>query len=278
MSTQSYDALKELLRKTEGVVVAFSGGVDSSLLLAAATDALDSAVLAVTGISPTFPQHDLTMAKTVAEQLGARWMTLKTNELSDPGFRSNPPNRCYFCKKDLFSMLLATARDEGLPFVIEGSNADDLGDVRPGLKAARELGILSPYLELGIGKELIRRLARERGLPNWDRPSSACLSSRIPFGVEITTERLQRIARSEEAIRELGFSQVRVRDHDRLARIEVGPGELETLLLDAATRATVVAACRDAGYTYVTVDLQGYRTGAMNETLTSAEKREARGV
>lgn len=277
MADTSYTALKDLLREMQGVLVAFSGGVDSSLLLAAAIDALGSSVLAVTGISPTFPEHDLATAKTVAARLHARWITLKTGELDDPRFSSNPPNRCYFCKMDLFSTLAATAQRERLPFVVEGSNADDLCDLRPGLAAARELGIRSPYLELGIGKDLIRRYARNLGLPNWDRPSSACLSSRIPFGVEITTERLRRIARSEEAIRRLGFSQVRVRDHDRLARIEVVPDNLP-LLLDDATRARVVAACRDAGYAYVTVDLQGYRTGAMNETLTRTEVRKAQGA
>lgn len=264
-----YQELLAHLQTLGGALVAFSGGVDSSLLLAAAREALGDAVLTVTATSPTFPAHDLESARLIVAQLGVRWITLETEELDDPHFRANPSNRCYFCKKKLFSLLLEKARAEGLPWVIEATNADDLTDYRPGLTAIRELGIRSPFVELGIGKQQIRRLAKELGLANWDRPSSACLASRIPYGEEITRERLARIAKAETVFRELGFRQVRVRDHGTLARIELAADDLARLL-DSDLRSRVVALCKAAGYTYVTLDLQGYRTGSLNETLESS--------
>jgi|WetSurMetagenome_2_1015567.scaffolds.fasta_scaffold11144_5 pyridinium-3,5-biscarboxylic acid mononucleotide sulfurtransferase len=262
----AYETLIARLKDMDAALVAFSGGVDSTLLLAAARDALGNKVLAVTATSPTFSAYDFEWARRAALQLGVRWVTVETNELDDHRFRANPPNRCYFCKKRLFSMLLEKAREEDLPLVIEATNVDDLSDFRPGLVALRELGILSPFVELGIGKKDIRRLAKERGLENWDRPSSACLASRIPYGEEITLERLERIARAEASLRELGFRQVRVRDHSSLARIELANDDLDRLL-GSPLHYTVVKACKEAGYTYVTLDLQGYRTGSTNETL-----------
>jgi uncharacterized protein len=246
--------------------------VDSSLLLAAARDALGDAVLAATATSPTFPAHDLEFAQKLASQLGVRWITLETDELNDHQFRANPPNRCYFCKKKLFLLLLEKAREEGLPLVVEATNADDLSDFRPGLVALRELDIRSPFVELGIGKQDIRRLAKERGLENWDKPSSACLASRIPYGEEITKERLERIAKAEAALHHLGFRQVRVRDHGSLARIELVPEDI-TRLIESPLRDVIVEACKVAGYHYATLDLQGYRTGSMNETLDAAQRQ-----
>jgi uncharacterized protein len=256
-----------------GVLVAFSGGVDSSVLLTAARDALGEAVLAVTAVSPTFPRQDLQYARIISSRLGARWIIVETDELNDPRFRANPPNRCYFCKAKLFSLFLNKAREEALPIVIEGTNADDLSDFRPGLAALRELGIRSPFLELGIGKREIRKLANNMGLDNWDKPSSACLASRIPYGEEITGERLNRIAETEALLGEMGFTQVRVRDHGSLARIEL-PAEDINRLLAPRLRENIVEACKGAGYTFVSLDLQGYRTGSLNEVLRADERRD----
>ena len=258
--------LEAFLEDLGGVLVAFSGGVDSSVLLAAARRALRDSAVAATGISPTFPSHDLESAKAIAGRLGVRWVTLESGELDDPAYRVNPADRCYHCKKNLFSRLLRQASEEGLPFVVEGTNADDMGDIRPGLAAVSEFGVRSPFVETNIDKETIRNLAKHYGLPNWDKPSSACLASRIPYGELITPERLRRIDRSESRLRGLGFRQVRVRDHGKLARVELQTADMERLL-DARLREDVVSACKGEGYTFVTLDLQGYRTGAMNETL-----------
>ena len=247
-------------------MVAFSGGVDSSLLLAAAQDALGLGALAATAVSPTYPDTELSRARELAKQLGSRHLVVRTHEFHDPAYRANPPNRCYFCKKDLFTRLKEIASQEGLQFVIDGSNTDDLGDFRPGREAARELGVRSPFVELGFGKAEIRRMAKEVGLSNWDQPSQACLASRIPYGEEITLAKLDRIQRAENRLRALGLRQVRVRDHGDLARIEISADELDQALL-TGTRERILDGCKEAGYTYVCGDLAGYRSGAMNEAL-----------
>ncbi len=250
--------------------MAFSGGVDSSVLLAAALQALGQKALAVTAVSPTYPETELAGAKELVHAMGARHLVIKTAEFEHADYRANPPNRCYFCKKDLFERLKEIASQEGLPYVLDGSNADDLGDFRPGREAAKELGVRSPFVEIGLGKARIRRIAKELGLPNWNQPSQACLASRIPYGEEITLAKLERIERAESVLRSLGLRQVRVRDYGELARIEIAPDELDDALL-RAKRMQILNECRAAGYTYVCVDLEGYRSGAMNEALTLRE-------
>jgi uncharacterized protein len=233
--------LEVLLKDMRGVLVAFSGGVDSSVLLTAAHKALGDSVLAVTGISESFPAHDLESARTISSKLGVRWITLESGELEDRHYVGNPPNRCYFCKKSLFSRLLEQASKEKLQIVVEGSNTGDLNDIRPGMEAIRELGIRSPFLEVGIDKETIRSLAKYYGLPNWDKPSSPCLASRIPFGEPITFERLRRIDRAETMLRSMGFRQLRVRDHGTLAKVELVPEDMERLLEARVNRSSSLA-------------------------------------
>jgi pyridinium-3,5-biscarboxylic acid mononucleotide sulfurtransferase len=262
-----YGQLKDLLRQMGGAVVAFSGGVDSAVLLAATQEALGQKALAVTAFSPTYPETELVKAKELANAIGARHLVIRTAEFEDADYRTNPPNRCYFCKKDLFERMKEIASKEGLPFVLDGSNADDLGDFRPGREAAKEFGVRSPFVEIGIGKTELRRIAKELGLPNWNQPSQACLASRIPYGEEITLAKLERIERAESELRSLGLRQVRVRDYGALARIEIAPDELDDAF-QPNKREAILNGCKVAGYTYVCVDLEGYRAGAMNEALS----------
>lgn len=263
---QRWNALLSLLRETGGALVALSGGVDSALLLRAAREALGERALAVIARSPSFPAREYQEAVRLAELIGTRFRTVETDEVQDPRYRENPADRCFLCKSTLFRTLKAVAAEEGLPCVLEGSNADDLNDYRPGIRAARELGVRAPLQELGLTKAEIRELARRRGLPVWNKPSLACLSSRIPYGSTITPERLGRIDQAEEALRRRGLRQVRVRDHGDVARIEVDAEEISALL-EAGLRQEIVAELKRIGYRFVALDLEGYRTGAMNEAL-----------
>jgi uncharacterized protein len=242
------------------VVVAFSGGVDSTFLLAAAVECLGENALAVTGVSPSLAAGEREEAEVLAKRLGARHRWIETGEMEQAGYVANASDRCYFCKADLFKRLQAVARAEGYAWVVEGANLDDLGDLRPGRQAAREHGVRSPLLEVGLDKAAIRALSRALGLPTWEKPAMACLASRIPHGTPVTIERLSQVERAEAALRSLGFRSVRVRHHEAIARIELPPDERASLL-DPTIGGEAVRAIKAAGYQYVVLDLEGYRPG-----------------
>lgn len=255
-------------------LVAFSGGVDSTLLLKVARDVLGDRVLAVIASSETYPGKEIREARALARTLKVRHRVIHTDELKNPEFVKNPPLRCYHCKRELFSTLKAIAREEGIPFVLDGQNADDLGDFRPGAKAGRELGVRSPLKDAGLGKEEIRTLSRHLGLPTWAKPSLACLASRFPYETAIEIKSLKQVGAAEDYLRSLGFGQLRVRHHGDVARIELTAGDLARAAAPGI-REKIAARLKKLGYLYVTLDLAGYRTGSMNEGLSARTRRRA---
>ena len=260
-------ALVERLRGLSSLIVAYSGGVDSAYLAYAATRALGRHALCVTADSPSYPERHREMALAIARDFGLQHEIIATDELTQPGYRANGTDRCYFCKHELYSRLTSLARDRSIQAVADGSNADDRGDYRPGRRAAREFGIVSPLDEAGLSKADIRELSHQAGLPTWDEPASACLSSRIPYFSEVTPEKLRTIERAEAELRALGFRVLRVRHHGEVARIELGQDEM-TRALEPELAAVIDRKLRAAGFRYVTMDLRGYRLGSLNEGLS----------
>jgi uncharacterized protein len=267
-----FEILKSTLKEMGTVLIAFSGGVDSSFLLKTAQEVLGDRVLAVIAKSETYPEKEQEEAVRLAEEWKVHLRVIQTDELDNPEFVQNPPTRCYFCKNELFSKLKEIASSEGILFVCDGSNYEDLDDFRPGAKAAEELGVRSPLKEAGLVKDEIREISRWMGLPTWNKPSLACLSSRFPYNIEIDRDSLKQISLAEDYLRSKGFTQVRVRHHGQIARIEVEPDEI-VIMMDPELRQDVVENLKVFGYAYVTLDLAGYRTGSMNEPLPDDIKK-----
>lgn len=268
MLLEKYDRLKENIASYGSVAVAFSSGVDSTFLLYAAKKALGSNLIAVTAASNTFPKRELNEAREFCEKLKVKQIILETNELELEGFAANPKDRCYICKKELFNGFLRVTREQGMKELIEGSNKDDEGDYRPGLRAIAELDIKSPLRELGFTKAEIRELSECFNLPTANKPSFACLASRFPYGEEITASKLTMVEKSEQLLLDMGFTQFRVRIHGDIARIELLPDEFDKFM-EESTRLTVYDSFKEYGFSYVALDIKGYRTGSMNEVLNN---------
>jgi uncharacterized protein len=260
------EALKQLFSKMDRALVAYSGGIDSTLVAKVAFDVLGDRALAVTADSPSLMPEDLEDAKVQAADIGIRHEIVKTHEMDNPNYTSNPANRCYFCKSELHDTLKPLALERGYPYVVDGVNADDLQDYRPGIRAAKERGARSPLAEIGISKFEVREISRSLDLPWWDKPSQPCLSSRFPYGESITSEKLQRVARCERYLRQLGWRNLRVRSAGDAARIELPPADIRNFVA-ATDLPALVTAFQGYGFTYVTLDLEGYRSGKLNQDL-----------
>jgi len=262
--------LKKILAEMGKVLVAYSGGVDSSFLASVANEVLRSNSLAVFASSPLSPPGEREEAESFARRAGFRLKMIETHEMEDPNFLTNPPERCYYCKKELFQVLQEIARSENITWIADGTNADDLSDYRPGRRACLEAGVRSPLLEAGLTKDEIRLLSRQKGLPTWDRPASPCLASRIPYGTRITPEILTKIAAGEKYLHSLGLRQLRLRHHGEIARLEIDIKDICVVLQDKV-REDIVQYLKSLGYRYITLDLSGYRTGSLNPLPSTAE-------
>tara|TARA_Y100000588_G_scaffold90027_1_gene96625 strand:- start:1751 stop:2593 length:843 start_codon:yes stop_codon:yes gene_type:complete len=259
------------LIQMESVIVAYSGGVDSAFLAAIANEVLGDKAIAITAVSPSLAPSELEEAKTLASELGLNFRTLNTKEVEREDYQANNPDRCFFCKDELYSHLIRYAEEEGYKFVLNGTNKDDLGDYRPGIEAAKQYGVLSPMVDVNLTKEEIRLLSKDMDLNTWDKPAQACLSSRIPYGTTVTVEALTKIAKAEHFLRTKGFKQLRVRHHDTIARIEMEPTDFQDLISEPL-RTEITDAFKDFGYSYVTLDMDGFRSGSLNEILKNMKK------
>ncbi len=267
---EKHQTLEEILQRMRSVLIAFSGGVDSTFLLRTARDVLGKHVTALTALSPTYPEQERQEAEAFAESIGVPLIQIESNELTIPNFSRNDPMRCYYCKSELFGLLRKTAEKREIAVICDGSNADDTGDYRPGFQAAREQGVRHPLMEAGLTKKEIRTLSRKLGLPTWQKASMACLSSRFPYGTKITEARLQQVAHCEELLRSMGFDSFRVRYHGEIARIEVPRDRFDEILAPDHYR-QILETFKKAGFVYITLDLEGFRSGSMNEVFQKKE-------
>ncbi|HEX3078022.1 MAG TPA: ATP-dependent sacrificial sulfur transferase LarE [Lachnospiraceae bacterium] len=269
---EKFQLLKDNMKERGNAAIAFSGGVDSTFLVKVAHEVLGDKMIAITATSSTYPERELQEAIKYAKDMGVKHLIISSEELDIEGFASNPKNRCYYCKKELFSKINAIAKEHKIDYVYDGSNIDDDGDYRPGMQAARELEVISPLKEAKLTKEDIRELSKELDLPTWDKPAFACLSSRFPYGHQITAPKLKMVEEAEQFLLDMGIRQVRVRHHEEIARIEVSPKEREQFF-NTEVMDFIGERFKKIGFTYVTLDMLGYRTGSMNEVLTEDEKK-----